>query len=164
MIEAAAARRDVERRRVVCHSELTAERAMQVRALMAAGLFAGPIGAETRLLAEVIAANLAAGYPTLVLGAAGYIDITPAGVQAVRARVPVGPGGRSDAAPPAPDPEARGLVWADCDECGGDGVLTLDVDTIDDPINMCDWGTGGELGEIVTCPSCRGAGGQWVKP
>ena len=45
-----------------------------------------------------------------------------------------------------------------CHFCEGDGCYELDLDIIDDPINVCDWSTGGELGEIVTCKCCGGSG------
>lgn len=45
-----------------------------------------------------------------------------------------------------------------CHYCGGEGYITLDLDTIDDPINMCDWASGGELGETVKCTCCGGTG------
>lgn len=45
-----------------------------------------------------------------------------------------------------------------CHFCGGDGFIYLDMETIDDPINMCDWSTGGELGETVKCKCCGGSG------
>jgi len=46
----------------------------------------------------------------------------------------------------------------ECHFCDGDGFVFLDIDTIDDPINMCDWKSGGELGDIVKCTCCGGSG------
>ncbi len=45
-----------------------------------------------------------------------------------------------------------------CHYCLGEGYIYLDMDMIDDPINMCDWASGVELGDIVKCTCCGGSG------
>lgn len=54
-------------------------------------------------------------------------------------------------------------AFLDCDDdrchfCGGDGFIILDFDNCDDPINMCDWKSGGEVGDTVKCTCCGGSG------
>jgi len=45
-----------------------------------------------------------------------------------------------------------------CPDCGGEGWIILDMNTIDDTVNMCDGASGGELGDCVKCTNCGGTG------